>query len=117
MAAIIEKQRLEVGACPTATHFLLLRQKKVSKEKATQVRRPFGVPCAARENGPDENSGSLCLGGNYFEPVLALSHSLRTAPALAALLGGSHGVKARTLAGGLANGDWRSLGQSCSGNH
>jgi len=34
------------GGCPAATHFLLLRQKKVSKEKATQVRRPFGVPFA-----------------------------------------------------------------------
>ena len=29
-------------------YFLLLRQKKVAKEKATPVRRPFGVPCVAR---------------------------------------------------------------------
>ncbi len=31
------------GGCPAATHFLLLRQKKVSKEKASRMRRP----CAA----------------------------------------------------------------------
>ena len=28
------------GGSPAASHFLLLRQKKVTKEKATQVRRP-----------------------------------------------------------------------------
>ena len=37
-----------VGGCPTASNFLLLRQKKVAKEKATPLRRPFGVPCVAR---------------------------------------------------------------------
>ena len=34
------------GGSPGAGYFLLLRQKKVTKEKATQVRRPFGVPVA-----------------------------------------------------------------------
>ncbi len=34
---------LHAGGCPAATHFLLLRQKKVSKEKASRMRRP----CAA----------------------------------------------------------------------
>src|SRR5277367_249300 len=37
---------------PAAGHFLLLRQKKVTKEKATQVRRPFGFPCGTRPEGP-----------------------------------------------------------------
>jgi hypothetical protein len=32
-------------------HVLLLRQKKVTKEKATQVRRPFGLPCGTRSDG------------------------------------------------------------------
>ena len=36
------------GGCPTAAYFLLSRQKKVSKEKATPVRRRFAVPCVAR---------------------------------------------------------------------
>src|SRR5271168_46979 len=40
------------GGCPAASHFLLLRQKKVTKEKATQVRRPFGLPCGTRPKGP-----------------------------------------------------------------
>src|SRR5271168_4130604 len=40
------------GGCPAASHFLLLRQKKVTKEKATQVRRPFGLPCGTRPEGP-----------------------------------------------------------------
>ncbi len=34
---------LHAGGCPAATYFLLLRQKKVSKEKASRMRRP----CAA----------------------------------------------------------------------
>ena len=37
-----------VGGSPTASHFLLLRQKKVTQEKATPIRHPFGVPCVAR---------------------------------------------------------------------
>ena len=32
------------GGCPAATHFLLLRQKKVSKEKATRSLGRFAVP-------------------------------------------------------------------------
>src|SRR5271168_4966328 len=36
------------GGCPAGQHVLLLRQKKVTKEKATQVRRPFGLPCGTR---------------------------------------------------------------------
>ena len=36
------------GGCPAASYFLLLRQNKVAKEKATPVCRPCGVPCVAR---------------------------------------------------------------------
>ena len=45
------------GGCPAASHFLLLRQKKVTKEKATRVRRLSGdeaagqLPCAAHVGG------------------------------------------------------------------
>jgi hypothetical protein len=37
-----------VGDSPTASYLLLLRQKKVTEEKATPVRRCFAVPCVAR---------------------------------------------------------------------
>ena len=43
---------------PAASHFLLSRQKKVTQEKATQVRRPFGLPCGTRPEGPLRNSPS-----------------------------------------------------------
>jgi len=36
------------GGSPAAGYFLLLRQKKVTKEKATPIRHPFGIPCVAR---------------------------------------------------------------------
>src|SRR5450759_761060 len=36
------------GGSPAASYFLLLRQNKVAKEKATPVCRPCGVPCVAR---------------------------------------------------------------------
>ena len=39
------------GGCPAATHFLLLRQKKVSKEKATRSLSPYALlraRCGAR---------------------------------------------------------------------
>jgi hypothetical protein len=35
---------------------LLSRQKKVTKEKATPVRRPFGLPCGTRADGRLRNS-------------------------------------------------------------
>jgi hypothetical protein len=41
----------QAGGSPAATHFLLLRQKKVSKEKASRSPGPFGLPCAARVVG------------------------------------------------------------------
>ncbi|GEM_PF-5944395 len=38
-----------VGGCPTASRFFLLRQEKVTKKKATQAYRPYGVPCVAQQ--------------------------------------------------------------------
>jgi hypothetical protein len=38
------------GGSPAAGYFLLLRQKKVPKEKATLPHRPFGLPSAGRKN-------------------------------------------------------------------
>ena len=35
--------RCLAGGCPAASDFLLLRQKKVTKEKATPLRHPFGA--------------------------------------------------------------------------
>ncbi len=41
-----------VGGCPTASYFLLLRQKKVTKEKATLVCRPLrGFPALLGKSG------------------------------------------------------------------
>ena len=68
-----------VGGGPTAGDFLLFRQKKVTKEKATPVRCPFGVPCAARTSGRLRNSR------------FALRQYSPTSLARAALLGSSQG--------------------------
>ena len=71
------------GGSPAAGDFLLRRQKKVTKENATPVRCPFGVPCAARTSGRLRNSR------------FALRQCSPTAPARAALLGSSHGYHKR----------------------
>ena len=45
--AVMEKfafsERPLAGGCPAASYFLLLRQKKVTKEKATLLRHPYGA--------------------------------------------------------------------------
>jgi len=48
--------RKTVGGCPTASYFLLLRQKKVTKEKATLVCRPCGVPSLRSKRAGLRNS-------------------------------------------------------------
>src|SRR5271168_3722097 len=58
------------GGCPAASHFLFLRQKKVTKEKATQVRRPFGLPCGTR---PDRRLRNSPLRGSDSARRLPLS--------------------------------------------
>jgi hypothetical protein len=70
-----------VGGSPTASHFLLLRQKKVTQEKATPVRRRFAVPCVARLVRRLRNS-------RY-----ALRQSSPTSPDQPALLGGAQGIE------------------------
>ena len=47
------------GGSPAASHFLLLRQKKVTKEKATQVRRCFALPCGTRPRRRLRNSAPV----------------------------------------------------------
>ena len=50
------RECLIVGGSPTAGTFLLLAQKKGTKEKGTPFHRPFGVPCVARQTGRLRNS-------------------------------------------------------------
>ena len=71
------------GGSPAASHFLLLRQEKVTKEKATQARRPVGsLRCS-----PGQAAAELALAAARQ----GLRQSSPTAPDLAVLLGGSHG--------------------------
>jgi len=44
-----KKQIKTAGGCPAASYFLLHRQNKVAKEKATPVCRPYGVPSISRK--------------------------------------------------------------------
>ena len=67
------------GGSPAAGYFLLLRQNKVTKEKATPVYRPCGVPCVARLVRRLRNS-------RY-----ALKQSSPKSPDQPALLGGAQG--------------------------
>src|SRR5271168_4072593 len=66
------------GGCPAASHFLLLRQEKVTKEKATQVRRPFGLPCGTRPKGPLRNSPSARAQTVLADVSLSVSVPRRT---------------------------------------
>ena len=69
----------------TARYFLLLRQKKVSKEKATPT-APVAtrLPCDARRNGPPRNSLTQLW-------LRSLRHPRRTSPVPSALLGEPNG--------------------------
>ncbi len=56
------------GGCPAATHFLLLRQEKVSKEKASRMRRPCALlraRCVARSG---RGACKLACGSNMHAP-------------------------------------------------
>ena len=71
------------GGCPAASYFLVLRQKKVTKEKATRVRR-----LALRARSP----ALLDLSGGCATRLLrSLKQCSPTSPDRSALLGGSHG--------------------------
>jgi hypothetical protein len=69
------------GGYPAASYFLLLRQNKVAKEKATPVCRRFAVSCVARLVRRLRNS-------HYV-----LKQSSPTPPDQPALLGGAQGIK------------------------
>ncbi|MBX9904349.1 MAG: hypothetical protein K2Y31_08340 [Burkholderiales bacterium] len=62
------------GGSPAAGNFLLLAQKKVTKEKGTLVRRSFGLPCVARAAGRLRNSRTLSISGYWLgcERLVAL---------------------------------------------
>ena len=68
------------GGSPAASHFLLLRQEKVTKEKATLLSRLFGLPCVARPAGRLRNSRTRSVSGYWFgrELLLALSRPARS---------------------------------------
>ena len=67
------------GGSPAAGIFLLLAQKKGTKENGTPFRRPCGFPCVARPAGRLRNSAH------------GLRQSSPTSPGSAALLGGGKG--------------------------
>ena len=72
------------GVGPAASYFLLLRQEKVTKEKATQAHRPSGsLRCS-----PIQAAAELALA----PPEQGLRQSSPTTPEPAVLLGGSHGI-------------------------
>jgi hypothetical protein len=74
------------GGRPAASHFLLLCQNKVTKEKATPVCRPCGVPCVARLVRRLRNSHDPLR-------VHVLKQCSPTSPDQSALLGGAQGKK------------------------
>ena len=81
----------EAGGCPAARYFLLLRQKKVPKEKATPGSSPFGFPALLTNAGRCGTRGSNLRVRKWFRSRSPLKQSSRTSPAFAALLGDSHG--------------------------
>ena len=70
------------GGSPATGYFFLCRQEKVTKKKATPVRCPCGVPCAARPSGWLRNS-----------PLRGSDSARRLPPASAPLLGSSQGIQ------------------------
>ena len=69
------------GGCPAATHFLLLRQKKVSKEKATRSLSPCAslrATCAARFRRRSKQLAALKQVWPDVPPPSALLGSART---------------------------------------
>jgi hypothetical protein len=60
--ALMAYPLLQAGGCPAASNFLLLRQKKVTKEKATRwsgsLRFATGNLRCSRKTGPSSNSAS-----------------------------------------------------------
>jgi hypothetical protein len=85
----------EAGGSPAASYFLLLRQKKVTKEKATRVHRPAksaGYPALlASEGGSGTRfANTACDEGK--DRGAKLRQSSPKPPSLTPLLGDSHGA-------------------------
>src|ERR1700683_1788944 len=74
------------GGSPAASYLLLSRQKKVTQEKATPVRRPFGLPCGTRPSRRLRNSA-----------LAGLRQSSPTSPAWSPFLGGRTGGRQKSL--------------------
>ena len=66
--------RLQAGICPRqGSNFLLLRQKKVTKEKASRRQGPCGLPSAARSEGEPRKlalRAQTCTALDPLAPVL-----------------------------------------------
>ena len=88
---VVIRSEWDAGGSPAASHFLLLRQKKVTQEKATPGSSPFGFPALLANAG---RCGTRARSGGALmvQFVLALRQSSRTSPAFAPLLGSSHGA-------------------------
>ena len=61
------------GGCPAAGYFLLLRQKKVPKEKATPIRHLFEVPCVCSTG---QAAAELALRAHRRHPLTSLRYSV-----------------------------------------
>ena len=80
----------DAGGCPAASPFLLLRQKKVTKEKATPGSSALtGYPALLTNAGRCGTRARSGITQMVFF-VLALRQSSRNAPVVSALLGDSH---------------------------
>ena len=82
MKSLVSHERAHAAR---GSNFLLLRQKKVTKEKATPVYRRFAVPCVARLVRWLRNSHSV------------LRQSSPKSPDQPALLGGAQGNENKNL--------------------
>jgi len=85
----------EAGGSPAASSFLLLRQKKGTKEKATRVRRPAKTRGSLRYS--KRQAAAELLGRIIFRELckqcgVLVRQSSRNAPVASALLGDSHGA-------------------------
>ena len=89
---VVIRSEWDAGGSPAASHFLLLRQKKVTQEKATPGSSALtGCPALLASEG---GCGTRARRDNkhVVSFVLALRQSSRTSPAFAPLLGSSHGA-------------------------
>ena len=92
--------RLQAGICPRqGSNFLLLRQKKVTKEKASRRQGPCGLPCAARAEGEPRNLALRAQTCASLDPLVP------------ALLGPANGGKSEPPTAGSQQG--RAMARPC----